>query len=252
MQARAMLSFLGHLLLGLTAVLSSAPLGAEPVIRLATGQSLMPYTSEASQNGLELDIVREALARAGYRLEVSFYPMARVAWALQHGQADAATPMAETAEVPGICYSDSHVRYQNVAVSLASRGFSLQSVADLADKKVIAFQYASKYLGSAFGNIADNNPRYQELAHQDRQVKALFAGDADVIVLDLNIYRYQLQQLQPTLRQHPVTIHSLFPPNDYKVGFRDTAVCAAFNQGLAALRADGSYQAILDRYIRPD
>jgi polar amino acid transport system substrate-binding protein len=220
-----------------------------PVVRFGTGQSLMPYTIEETQSGLELDIVREAMQRAGYRIEVEFFPMARVAWALQTGKVDAAMPMAETAGLDGICYSASHIRYQNVAVTLGNRGVNLDRVADLQDKDVVAFQYARKYLGSEFGAMADSNPRYREIAHQDQQVEWLYTGATEVIVLDINIFRFQQQQLRASLRPQAVAIHPLFSPNDYKVGFRDRTLCDAFNVGLAAIRADGSYQAIQARYF---
>ncbi len=53
--------------------------------------------------------------------------------------------------------SETTIFYQNYAISLTQRQLNINSIEDLADKSVIAFNNAIKYLGPEFASMAIKN-----------------------------------------------------------------------------------------------
>jgi len=94
------------------------------------------------------------------------------------------------------------------------------------------------------------SPEYKEIAQQDLQVKQLFLDRTDVIVMDINIYKYYKQQIKDVDTTAEVVIHKVFPITNYKVGFLDKTVCDEFNKGLKSLKDTGKYNAIFNKYIK--
>lgn len=239
-------------------------------IRVAFGFTLPPYVFPSDNTGLEVDIVRSALAKRGLGFIPDYVPFARVPRQLADGLSDAASTVDETVALPGAVFSESHVTYQNVVVTLKSRQLKMASVDDLRTRNVIAFQNATHYLGKPYAKAVQANRNYKELSNQESQVILFYAHRADAIVLDINIfnfYRADLHQRSSTSGQAPdspsakwadankidftqdVDIHPLFPVNHYKVAFRDTADRDSFNEGLTELRSSGEYDAIIARYL---
>ena len=64
------------------------PAGAATV-RMAFGDNLPPYILVSSSSGIEVDIVREALAYRGHVLQPVFMPMGRIPVVFVAGKADA-------------------------------------------------------------------------------------------------------------------------------------------------------------------
>jgi len=238
-----------RLLLILTTVLAGlADAGARDV-KVAVGHALPPYIFPETGVGIEIDIVRQALAPGGFEVEPVYLPLARVPHQLAAGKVDAALTISASSGLENVHYSDSHVAYRNVAVSLAQSGLRIDSVADLAGKSVIGFQNATAYLGEEFAAVATANRRYSELADQERQVKMLCLGRAQVIVADVNIYRYYSQNTASVDTTIATVIHPIFPATPYQVAFLDPDLRDRFNRGLAALRESGEYAAIIAKYV---
>ena len=221
-------------------------------VKVAVGLALPPYVIEESNDGIEVDILRQSLLYSGNTIKLFFLPFARVPWSIGSGYADAALTINESSALKDVCYSDSHISYQNVAVSIKSRNIKLASLTDLSKLNVVAFQNATKYLGNDFAEMAKENPRYVELAHQEAQVKMLFSGRTDVVVMDINIFKYFRQQVQDAGENvsAEVTIHEIFPPTPYRVAFKSKELCDAFNIGLKRLKSEGIYNAIAKKYIK--
>ena len=221
-------------------------------VKVAVGLALPPYIIEESNNGIEVDILRQSLLYSGNTVKLVFLPFVRVPWSIGVGHADAALTVNESSAVKDVCYSDSHISYQNVAVSLKSRNIKVTSLADLSNLSVVAFQNATTYMGADFAAMARNNGKYVECAHQDGQVKMLFSMRADVVIIDINIFKYLRQQLQAMGDNvsAEVAIHEIFAPTPYRVAFKSKALCDAFNDGLKKLKSDGKYNAIVEKYIK--
>jgi len=219
-------------------------------LKVAVGLALPPYIIQDTGVGIEVDIVRQALAEAGYTVKLIFVPMARIKVALSDGTADAALTITEASGVTSAFYSDSHVTYKNVVITLKSRALKVTGVADLAKLDLVAFQDALLYLGSDYAAMAKGNAKYSEIADQQSQVKMLFAARADAIVMDVNIYKYFRKMIKDIDVSQDVVIHEIFAPSNYKVGFKEKAVCDLFNAGLKKLKSSGKYDTIISAYIK--
>ncbi len=235
---------------GLVFLASAAPAQDLEPITVAVSLSIPPYVIADERRGMEYDIVRDALADAGYEMEPVFMELGAVPDALARGEVDAAMTVSPDAN-PGAALSEVAIVYHNQAMTLADRSIAIDTIEDLADHSVMAFQNARLYLPDPYRAVADGNPAYREVAEQYRQNLALFTGEVDVVVADINIFNWFTDDPRVTSMAdtgQPVTRHAIFPPSSYRVGFRDEATRDAFDVALAAMRASGRYDAIIESY----
>lgn len=219
-------------------------------LKVAVGLALPPYVLADTNSGIELDIVREALALKGHTITPVYLPFARVPIALADKEVHAALTVNESSGLKNVHFSDSHVTYQNVAVSLKSRNVDIQTVSDLGNYSIIAFQDATKYLGDEYADMAAKNSRYIEKAKQSNQITMLFSSRVDTIVMDINIFKYFRQHEDKVDTSAEEAIHEIFPHSKYKVGFLSVDLRDQFNAGVAELRASGKYNEIVNKYIK--
>ena len=238
-------------LMAMTLALSTAVQAAE--VKMVFGQSLAPFANERDGKGIEIEIIRAALAASGHTLKISFVPQARVpvAWAAR--EVDAAATVTPDSGI-NAAYSEVYIQYEDVVVAERGRFRPGLTVAELGGLRVVGFQNAARYLGPGFAAMARNNKHYREQADQMSQVRMLFGGQADVIVTERTIFQYQLSQLATSHfreRAFPVDIFHLFDKIPYRIAFRDSAVRDDFNKGLAAIKKSGQLANITARYL-PD
>ncbi len=253
MKAREFLRTLAALVIMTIALCHSPASAQDKSITLAIGQSLIPYNIPGLQSGIEYDIVKEALALKGYRLIPRYVTYSQLVMELLKKNVDGALTMSGLSRI-GAFYSDVHIIYENIAVSLSKNNLTIFTIENLKDLSVVAFQGASRYLGDEFAAMAKANPGYQEIANQEAQVSLLFSGLADVIVIERRIfdfyqrhynYKSRIRHIQTS---QDISIHDLFEPTPYRVAFIDSKVRDDFNEGLAELRADGRYEKIIQKY----
>ncbi|WP_339079752.1 transporter substrate-binding domain-containing protein [Pseudomonas sp. TMP9] len=217
-------------------------------LRVGFGSHKPPYIFENEARGLEYDIVMAAAKRGGLEPVAYYAPMERLNRMLSKDQIDV---MATTNESSGgaIYYSDTYIRYQNVAVALRSRNLDIQRISDLARYSVNAFQRARLLLGNEYQAMTEANPRYREEAFQIARNRMLYSGRVDVVVTDMRILRYFNREVYTQVDvTQALILYPIFAATDYKLGCRQQADCVRFNQGLAAIRLSGEYTAIERRY----
>ncbi len=215
-----------------------------------TSKSPSKKSSNAPQSndGMEIEIVRESLKEAGDTFIPIYTPLADVPAELEKIGASGLFPCDESIKIPDLKFSDSHISYRNVAISLKDANLKIDSVADLAGKKVTAFQNAKLYLGDEFSKMAESNPDYAETPLRGQQIMSLFYDKtADVLVMDENIFKYYLSSINKFMNDS-VVIHKIFPESKYKVGFFNAVQRDRFNKGLSAIKASGKYDKIVAKY----
>ncbi len=218
-------------------------------VKIAVGQDIPPYVIRESDSGIELDIAREALLMVGHKVVPAYLPFGRVMFALEHGDVDAALTVNEDSGIAGVHYSDSHISYQNVAIALKEKNFNISHVASLQNNSVLAFQYASRYLGKEFELMAKKNVRYSEKAQQNIQISKLYLERVEIIVLELAIFKY-FKKLESRINTNAdIDVFELFPLTPYKVGFLNEKLRNDFNIGLKALKKSGRYDEIVRSYV---
>ncbi|WP_419904762.1 hypothetical protein [Kiloniella sp.] len=203
--------------------------------------------------GAELDIVREALAFEGYRLNVISQdhtaPLSQETQRLGY-QVDAVMGVSRGNELGG-CYSRPYIFHRTVAISLSSRDLILDDIEDLRDQRVIGVAEAPGMLGINFSKVFAKIKGYEEVKHQRRQGIELFSGDTDFIVGDLNSFNWIVENgefPESVDRSQSIAVHPIFPPSSRHLIFRDQSVCDAFNRGMEHLELSGRYQEILNAH----
>lgn len=222
------------------------------------GFAIPPYVIKADDAGIEVDTIREAFKAVGYDVQFVYLPNLRLPVAFGSGTVDAVATnasydLAADSGAPAY-YSDVTVVFRNYAVSLKKSSFSINSTGDLADKSVLGFNNAVKYLGKEYAAMAESNSKYSELADQALQVRMLFSGRVDVVISDKRIFHYWRKMLSRSsvadavALDQKVEFHPIFPSAPRHVGFRNEKLRELFNEGLNSLRQSGTLASIETRY----
>ncbi|GAB2861099.1 hypothetical protein GCM10027277_32190 [Pseudoduganella ginsengisoli] len=205
--------------------------------------------------GIEVDMARALLARLGYGMKSEVMSKSRMLPALKGGQADIVMSVHGTDE-PGVYYSDGVVEYVNIAVSRKADRIRLATDTDLDQYRFIIWQngwadlgpaFAARYRPDAQGRFRDN---YFQSSTQDAQARVFWARRVDVIVVDRYVFNWYRRQLAATMKtDDEVEYHDIFPNTTvFAAAFADRDVRDRFNAALKAMRADGGYQDIVNRY----
>lgn len=219
-------------------------------LNVAVGLSLPPYVIAEERRGMEYDIVREALADAGYELVPVFMDFGDVPGAMSNQQVDAAMTFPGDLHIASTL-SQVHITYHNQAMTLAARGLEIDTTSDLAGKSVIAFQNARSYLPDPYRETAESSTVYSEVPEQYLQNLGLFTGDFEVAVADINIFNWFTDDPRVTSASDSdqvIAYHDIFPPTPYHVAFQDHRIRDAFDVALTAMKESGRYQEIIASY----
>lgn len=228
----------------------SMPAMAEQV-RMTFGFSLPPWVLPEEDAGIEIEIVREALAHRGYELVPVYVPPRRIAHELVTGFVDAASKdQFEPITEDGFHYADVAFVYHAALFTMEDRALRIDAPYDLADLQVVAFQNASAHWPDWFADVK-NNGGYSEVVDQALQVRMLQRGRSDVVVADRTIFRHHLRQyeIETGTEAKPVQVHEFAPAGGYAPIFRSAQIRDAFNEGLRHLKDTGRYQEIIQAYL---
>lgn len=231
-------------------------------VRVGIGFALAPYVIHKKDRGLEVDIIREALALSGHEATFVYLPNLRLPMAYDLDEVDCvaanvAYDLEGDSGRKGFP-SASTVAYRNYAMTLAESELVIDSLDDLADKRVLGFNNAKKYLGPDFVEAVKDNHEYSELADQSLQVRMLYSKRVEVVISDKRIFlwwRGKLEQSPMTDMLNfalPVVYHPIFPASPRHVTFAQARLRDDFNAGLERLRASGRYDAIIRWYLADD
>ena len=222
---------------------------AEPVLKVAIQTDLPPYVMHGARDGLEVEIVRDALA--GRTLEFVQMPYAQLEQAVADKRAPVAVAVKQLEKADGVFYSREFVTFTNAAIAKKSAGLKIADVADLSGHEILAWQDAYLELGPVFEKLyAPDGPqrkRYVEFGDQVEQVRAFWARSDAVVVIDRAVFRAFSEELGHSMDD--VDAHAIFAPvTTFRVAFADAALRDAFDDGIVALCKSGAYARILARY----
>lgn len=231
---------------------------AEP-LRVGIGFALPPYVIRETNSGMEVDIVREAFRRAGFEVEFLYLPNLRLPLAYSAGVVDCVVAN-KAYDLAGDSGKQTYpsavtVSYQNYAISMERAGFSIDSINDLAGKRVLGFNNAVKYLGPEFEEMARKNGEYTELADQALQVRMLFSGRVQVVISDKRIFLWWRDRLmeKPVAETldlfAPLVFHQIFPPAPRRIYCPNAPMRDKINTALTSMRADNTFDTIIDEYL---
>lgn len=236
----------------LLALACATPVQAAEV-SMAFGEKIPPFCFPETNSGIELDVMREALAFRGHVLVPRYYPFARIPVAFNGFKVAAAmTDLGDDMSARGAHYGDPAVVYDNVFITLAERKLHIRTPEDLNGLRVLSFPGAARRYPQWLASVKRAG-HYTELSDQALQVRTLDLGRYDLIVSDRHIFAYftLLLKLKKGITLKPVTVHSVVTlnPMDYRPVFHDKKIRDDFNAGLKHLKDSGRFDAIYQKYL---
>ncbi len=222
-------------------------------ITLGFGIDKPPFIT-GDEEGVEIDIAREAFKRLGYsKINISHMSNKRIVSSLKNGEITSG-PVAKGNPGADFCYSStSFIDFHNFVITRESSDLKPKSVEDLANPiyDIAAFQNAVVTIGPEYAEVVRKNKNYHEFESQKSQVKMFLSGRKNSLVIDRYIYQYWAKILQPQERPQ-VLYHPLFDKvNSLYFGFRaeDKELCEKFSRALKSMKNDGTYNKILGKRI---
>ncbi len=91
---------------------------------------------------------------------------------------------------------------------------------------------------------------YREIHDQSKQIEMLFLRRTEVIIMDINIFKYFIKHSESSIYNKPFNVHYIFNERPYSAGFRSKEIRDQFDQGIQQMRENGSYQLIIDNYLQ--
>jgi polar amino acid transport system substrate-binding protein len=219
-------------------------------VDILAGLPKPPFIIEKNGAGLQLDLIREAFISVNHKVNFTHLPLGRSVSGFKRFNADGIATLPANYEHPSIFVSKPYITYQNVAVSLTDDNLSIDKIVDLSGKSVVAFQNAKKFLGDDYNASISLSTNYREIAAQTQQIEMLFSHRTEVIILDINIFKYFVKSHVGGRYNQSYTIHPIFGERGYAAGFSTEQHRDMFDQGITLIKEQGVYQLVLDRYLQ--
>jgi polar amino acid transport system substrate-binding protein len=248
---------LGGLLLLIGALLLGSAQAAEPPVVIATvDRTPLAYTENGKLTGLFYDLTVEAFRRMGRPLDFRLLPWPRCVAELRAGNIDGTLTMFRTQErEAAFTFTDETVLHQTVSLfvkkdSPLSFGGDLSMLSGKRVGVIYQTSYGQRLDNALNGGVAGAIETERSMADL---VKMLAHGRIDVLPGDRGriLGAAEVAGLSDQIRE-------LQPAVDVIPGFaaftkiRDlTGIAKSFDQALRAMKADGTYAAILRKYPNP-
>ena len=218
-------------------------------LTMATNAAFPPYemTTDAGEfEGIDIDTAKAIAEKLGLELQIDDMDFDAALLSVQQGKADIVMAgVTVTDERKAVMdFSDSYAT--GIQSVIVPEGFDIASVDDLAGKKIGTQRGTTGYLycSDDFGEDA-------VVAYDNglTAVQALNNGQVDAVVID-NAPAQEFVAANPGLK----VLDTSYAEEDYAIGMNksNTALLEAVNAALEELKADGTLQAIVDKYIKAE
>ena len=218
-------------------------------LTMATNATFPPYemtTDAGTIEGIDVDTAQAIAEKLGLELQIDDMDFDAALLSVQQGKADIA--------MAGITVTDERMAVMSFSDSYATgiqsvivpEGSDIASVDDLAGKKIGTQRGTTGYLycSDDFGEDA-------VVAYDNglTAVQALNNGQVDAVVIDNEPAKAYVES-NPGLK----ILDTSYTEEDYAIGMNksNTALLEAVNAALEELKADGTLQAIVDKYIKAE
>jgi polar amino acid transport system substrate-binding protein len=224
-------------------------------VRLATLVWEPYYGPDLPDDGFCGAIVKAAFSRMGHTVDITYLPWARALMEAGQGRYDGILGGYYTKErAQKFLYSEPFAQARGALVARPEVGISsYETLRDLTPYKIsIVNEFAHN---EAFDNA---NFLYKIQVNRVRQsMRMLFDGHVDMAALSVAVFRHESKDLAPDKAKRMKILKPLLFENDLfvmlsKQGGAPEALVADFNKGLAAIKADGTYRAIRERFGQTD
>ena len=218
-------------------------------LTMATNAAFPPYemTTDAGEfEGIDIDTAKAIAEKLGLELQIDDMDFDAALLSVQQGKADIVMAgVTVTDERKAVMdFSDSYAT--GIQSVIVPEGSDIASVDDLAGKKIGTQRGTTGYLycSDDFGEDA-------VVAYDNglTAVQALNNGQVDAVVIDNEPAKAYVES-NPGLK----ILDTSYAEEDYAIGMNksNTALLEAVNAALEELKADGTLQAIVDKYIKAE
>ena len=212
-------------------------------LTMATNAAFPPYemTTDAGEfEGIDIDTAKAIAEKLGLELQIDDMDFDAALLSVQQGKADIVMAgVTVTDERKAVMdFSDSYAT--GIQSIIVPEGSDITSPDDLAGKKTQRGTTGYIYCSDDFGDDA-------VVAYDDglTAVQALKNGQVDAVVID-NAPAQEFVAANPGL----VILDTSYAEEDYAIGLaKGSALEDAVNAALEELKADGTLQSIVDKYI---
>ena len=214
------------------------------VLTMATNAYFPPYEYYEGEEvvGIDADIAQAIADKLGLELKIEDMEFDSIITAVQTGKADMGLAgMTVTDErKQSVNFSDSYAT--GIQVVIVTEDSDITTVDDLAGKKIGTQRGTTGYIYCS-DDFGDENV----VAYDDglTAVQALNNGQVDAVVID-NAPAKEYVAANPGLK----ILETSYAEEDYAIGMaKGSALEDAINKALEELKADGTLQSIVDKYI---
>jgi polar amino acid transport system substrate-binding protein len=222
-------------------------LAAEPV-RIAHAQDFPPLAEvrDGKSEGLVVDILRAAAARAGVEVQFVAVPFEQVHLTLADGRADGVFPLAITPERRQLFDFTEGLLVTGLTLYVRAGNVPPENLAALSGKIVV-----TPGTGPLAAFVKKTAPTVNLVVTKDYEdsLTRLVRGEADAAALNNHVAAHMVARLYPgQVVQSPKLLQEATLAVAVTKG-RGAELVARLNAGVAAIRADGTWQEINDRWM---
>ena len=224
-------------------------------LTMSTNASFPPYemvADDGSFEGIDVEVAGAIAEKLGLELVVDDMGFDAALLAAQNGQSDIVMAGVTVTEARKevMDFSDSYAT--GVQVVIVKEDSPIQTIDDLANAEMIGCQKATT--GYIYASDTPEHGGYGEdhvTAYETGAlaVEALKNGQIDAVIID-NEPAKAFAEANPGLK----ILDGEWVSEDYAIGMKkgNTQLLDAINGAMAELKADGTFQAIVDKYINAD
>ena len=218
-------------------------------LTMATNATFPPYemtTDSGDIEGIDVDTAKAIAEKLGLELQIDDMDFDAALLSVQQGKADIAMAgITVTDERKAVmAFSDSYAT--GIQSIIVPEGSDIASPDDLAGKKIGTQRGTTGYIYCTDDFGEDSVVAYDNGL---TAVQALNNGQVDAVVID-NAPAKEYVAANPGLK----VLGTSYAEEDYAIGMNkdNTALVEAVNAALEELKADGTLQSIVDKYITAD
>lgn len=240
------------MVIGLLILFSGIAFASEKVI-VAAGDPWPPFVDPSHpKEGLSLEVVRAAFGTQGYKVKMEYTPWIRAEKGVIDGTYDILTDTwMTTKRNEELAFSEPYVVNRIVFIKKKDDPFEYDGIESLTGKVVgivRGYGYSNEFLNATNfkrDKSVDFLTNIKKLLYPDKRI--------DLAVEDEIVARVVIANYDPNLLSEVGFSKNALSTNNLYVTCgltnpRHEEIINAFNQGLAIIKADGTYTAIIETY----
>ena len=224
-------------------------------LHMATNAAFPPYemtSDNGGYEGIDVEIATLIAEKLGLELVVDDMEFSSVIISVQNGKSDMAMAGLTVTEErkQNVDFTESYAT--GVQVIIVPEDSDIQTVDDLANDKMIGVQDGTTgyiYCSDTVENGGYGEDHVTSYTNGAMAIEALKGGKVDAVVID-NEPAKAFVEVNEGLK----ILDTEYIVENYAIGISkdNPALCEAVNNALTELIADGSVQAIIDKYIKAE